>query len=105
MFGRDDKATPILDEARNALLNPTAVRFPPKEYAEVARAYVTTLGQGPPEAGFARMLELFDRMDGREITNTWTTAQYFSRFHLNLVEDVIFAVCEMAPEQPQVVPG
>ena len=38
------------------------------------------------------MIELFRKMSPAKITNTWTTAQYYSRFHLNLVEDVISAI-------------
>ena len=36
--------------------------------------------------------ELFRQKDAKRITNTWTTAQYYSRFHLNLVEDTIRAI-------------
>ncbi|AMV24875.1 hypothetical protein VT84_10790 [Gemmata sp. SH-PL17] len=91
-FGRKDRADPILDAARNELLNSNAVTLPPKDYTELARAYVTALGQGQAESALARMIELFKRMSPAKITNTWTTAQYYSRFHLNLVEDVIRAV-------------
>ncbi len=91
-FGRSDRAAPILEEARNELLNASALSLPAKEYTELARAYVTALGQGPSETALARMIELFKKMSPAKITNTWTTAQYYSRFHLNLVEDVIRAV-------------
>jgi hypothetical protein len=92
MFGLNDRAEPILNEARNELLNPQAVKLQSKDYTELARAYVSTLGQGPSETGMARITELFRRMDDKKINNTWTTAQYYSRFHLNLVEDVIRAI-------------
>ena len=85
-FGLHDQAAPILEEARNELLNPNAVKLPPKEYTELARTYVSALGQGPSETGLARITELFRKMDDKKITNTWTTAQFYSRFHLNLVE-------------------
>jgi hypothetical protein len=91
-FGRHEKAAPILDEARNELLNPSAVKLGAKEYTELARAYVTALGQGPSETGLARITELFRKMDDKKLTNTWTTAQYYSRFHLNLVEDTVRAI-------------
>jgi hypothetical protein len=101
-FGWLEEAHPILDEARNDLLNPAAVEFLPNHYAELAQAYVAACGELPADEGFARLRELFDKMDRRKITNTWTTAQYYSRFHLHLVEDVVFAVCGMAAEQPHV---
>lgn len=91
-FGRQDRAEPILAEARNELLGTGAVSLQPKDYTELARAYVTALGQGPAETAVVRMIELFKKMSPAKITNTWTTAQYYSRFHLNLVEDVIRAV-------------
>ncbi|MDY3559598.1 hypothetical protein R5W23_000592 [Gemmata sp. JC673] len=91
-FGRQDRANPILELAREELLGATAVSLQPKDYTELARAYVTALGQGPAEVAVVRMIELFKKMSPAKITNTWTTAQYYSRFHLNLVEDVIRSV-------------
>jgi hypothetical protein len=92
LFGLAERAAPILDEARNELLNPQAVKLQPKEYTALAQAYVTALGQGPSETGMTRITELFRKMDEKKINNTFTTAPYYSRFHLNLVEDVIRAV-------------
>jgi hypothetical protein len=91
-FGLHDHAEPILVEARNELLNPQAVKLPPQNYTELACAYVSALGQGPSETGLLRITELFRKMDDKKITNTWTTAQYYSRFHLDLVQAVIFAI-------------
>jgi hypothetical protein len=92
-FGLNDRAKPIMDEARNELLAPNATAFQPKDYTELARAYVAALGQSQTaESGLAGMIELFRKMSPAKITNTWTTAQYYSRFHLNLVEDVILAI-------------
>ena len=91
-FGRQDRAQPILDAAREELLGSNAASLSAKDYTELARAYVTALGQGSAETALVRMIELFKKMSPAKITNTWTTAQYYSRFHLNLVEDVIRAV-------------
>ena len=91
-FGLNDHAAPILNEARNELLNPNGMKFQPKDYTELARTYVSALGQGPSETGLPRITELFTDMDVMKITNTWTTAPYYSRLHLNLVEEVIMAV-------------
>jgi hypothetical protein len=90
-FGLNEQAKPLLEEARHELLHPNAINLGPS-YTPVARAYVTACGQGPSEAGLARITELFQKMDRSKINNTWTTSQYYSRFHLNLVEDVIQAV-------------
>ena len=91
-FGLNDHAAPILDEARSGLLDLHALKLTPPEYTLLARAYVTALGQGPSETGLKRITELFNKMDAGKITNTWTTGPYYSRLHLNLVEDVILAV-------------
>jgi hypothetical protein len=102
-LGQHDRAGPILDAARSELLTAYTVRIPPKEYVELARAYVGAIGAGPAESGLARITEMFRVMDSRAITNTWTTANYFSRFHLNVVEDAVFAVFANATEPPHVV--
>ncbi|MBA4066609.1 MAG: hypothetical protein C0501_23475 [Isosphaera sp.] len=91
-FGLQDRAAPILDEARTELLGSGAAKFQPKDYTPLARAYVAALGQGPSESGLARITELFRKMDEKKINNNWTTAQYYSRYHLNLVEEVVRAV-------------
>ncbi|WP_439625137.1 hypothetical protein [Gemmata sp.] len=91
-FGLHEQAAPILDEARRELLDPNAAKLQPKDYTALAQTYVSALGQGPSETGLQRITELFRKMDEKKINNTWTTAQYYSRFHLNLVEDVIRAI-------------
>lgn len=91
-LGLTERAKPILDDARNELLSANALNLVPKDYTELARAYVTALGQGNADECLTRMIELFRKMSPAKITNTWTTAQYYSRFHLNLVEDVILAI-------------
>jgi hypothetical protein len=55
----------------------------------LAQAYLAALGHGPARTAFAHITELFHEMDPRRITNTYTTARFFSRFHLILVEGVI----------------
>jgi hypothetical protein len=91
-FGLNEQAAQILDEARTELLGPTGLKLQPKDYTELAQGYVAALGQGPSESGLPRITELFRKMGQEKITNTWTTAPYYSRLHLNLVETVILAV-------------
>jgi hypothetical protein len=91
-FGLTDRANPILDEARNELLGTGGGNLQSQYYTQLARAYVTSLGQAQSDHGLARMIELFRKMDPKKITNTFTTAQFYSRLHLNLVEDVIRAL-------------
>jgi hypothetical protein len=102
-MGLPECAEPILKEARHELLRTTFPRFDTKDYTPLARAYVNALSEGPGEGALARITELFRLMDPKKITNTWTTAQYYSRFHLNLVEDTVLAVCRMDFAPPHVV--
>ena len=96
-LGFQDRALPIMQEARNELLNAGALPLQSKDYTELARAYVSALGQNSEwESGMVGMIELFRKMDPRRINNTWTTAQYYSRFHFNLIEETVLAVCRMA---------
>jgi hypothetical protein len=100
-FGLSDRANPILDEARAELIGTGGVSLQPKDYTELARAYIAALGQSQSfEQGMAQMIELFRKMSPAKITNTWTTAQYYSRFHLNLVEDTVLAVCGTCWDDP-----
>ena len=92
-FGLSDHAADILNEARTELLTPDrGLKLTPPDYTLLARAYVTALGYGPSETGLPRITELFHKMDPAKITNTFTSGPYYSRLHLNLVEDVILAV-------------
>jgi hypothetical protein len=91
-FGMLERAEHILAEARNELLGTHAGRLDVTEYTNLASAYVGALGQGPSESAIARMLELFQKMDPKRVTNTTTTAQVYSQLHMKLVEDVIRSI-------------
>jgi hypothetical protein len=91
-LGVGDRANPILTEARDGLLGRHGLTLQPKDYTELARAYITALGQGDADGCLGGTIELFTKLSPTKITNTWTTAQYYSRFHLNLVEDAVLAV-------------
>jgi hypothetical protein len=100
-LGLTERANPIVEDARGELLNTSsALSLQPKDYTELARAYVTALGQENPERCLTRTIELFKCMSPAKITNTWTTAQHYSRFHLLLVEDAVLAVCRLARDNP-----
>lgn len=96
--GSDELGVPILDESRAALLGPDALRLDPADYTKLACAYVTAIGQGPAENGLPRVAELFDEMPQGRVKNSFTTAPYFSRMHLNLTEEVVAAIGRMLLE-------
>src|SRR5262249_6137026 len=91
-FSLNEHAAPILDEARTELIGSSGLKLQAQHYTELAKAYVAALGQGPSETGLPRITELFRKMDQKKITNTMTTSSCYSRFHLNLVEEVIQAI-------------
>ncbi len=91
-FGLTDQATPILDEARNDLLSPTGAKLSTQEFPKLAQAYIAALGQGPADLGLPRIAELFRKIDPTRITNGYTTAPFYSRFHLNIAEEVVLAL-------------
>ena len=90
-YGLTDKAEPILEEARAVLIGPVKTKTSPLEFTKLAQAYVSAAGHGPVEDGLKRIVELFQRMDPGRVTNAFTTAQFYSRLHINLVEEVVLA--------------
>jgi hypothetical protein len=91
-FGLTEQARPTLEEARAELIGPTPTPLPARDYTPLAQAYVAALAAGPVEVGLPAIVELFQKMDPARITNGWTTAKFYSRFHLNLVEETVLAV-------------
>ena len=87
-FGLVAQAQPILDLARAELTGPHGLRFAPKDFTALAQATISALGHGPVKEGLAGIAELFAKMDPAKVVNSFTTAKYYSRFHLNLVEEV-----------------
>ena len=93
-FGNFDQANPILDEARTELLAPSrrANDPPPVEFAKLAQGYIAAVAQGPSESGLTRIAELFERMDPARVPVGYSTAPFYSRLHLNIVEEVVLAI-------------
>lgn len=91
-FGLTGQAQPILDLARAELIGQAGLKLLPKDYTPLAQAYVAALGHGPAEEGLARVAELFTKADPARVVNTFTTSKFYSRFHLNLVEEVTLAL-------------
>jgi len=90
-YGLTEAAAPILELAR-AELTGQGFTLAPKDFTPLAQAYVSALGQGPADTGLVRIVELFGKMDPARVANSFTTSRFYSRFHLNLVEEVVLAV-------------
>jgi len=91
-FGLSDQSTQILDEARDELIGQNPSPFQLKDYTLLAQAYVAALGHGPADSGLPRIEELFRKMPPGKIKNGFTSSSFYSRFHLNLVEETVLAV-------------
>ncbi|CAN5326912.1 hypothetical protein BH11PLA2_BH11PLA2_01230 [soil metagenome] len=90
-LGLPDLAQPMLDAAREVILAEKTA-FTPRAFAAVTQAYISTLGHGPAELALDRITELFTRLDPTRIRNSFTTAPYYSRLHLNLIEETVLAL-------------
>jgi len=92
-FGMTDRATPILDEARAEILAPLCGKVVhPIEFTNLVRTYISAVGHGPTEDGLRRITEVFQKIESGKISNGYTSAEFYSRFHLNVTEDVVLAV-------------
>jgi cellulose synthase operon protein C len=90
-FGQTDGAEAVLDAVRGEL-KAGGGKIAPLKYVRLACAYASAVGLGPPEFGLPRLLELFAILPPERITNTLSTAPYFSRHHLAIVEEVVLAL-------------
>ncbi|MBX3399682.1 MAG: hypothetical protein KF873_13145 [Gemmataceae bacterium] len=89
-FGLMEQAAPILEAVRAEIHD--GARYSAQRYVNICRAYAATLGQSPTDFGIPRLAELFSIVDPARVTNTFTSAPYYSRLHLNLVEEVVLAI-------------
>jgi hypothetical protein len=99
-LGCVEEAAPVLVQARHELLGPGGSKLSSKDYTELARAYVFSLGQGHPAHGLGQLIDLFRELPPEKVTNTWTTAEFFSRSHLILTEEAVAAAVRMSLDLP-----
>jgi cellulose synthase operon protein C len=97
-LGVAERAQPVLSEARAALAN-SEYGFQSAQYAEIARSYVRALSERVLD-GLDSIKELFSLMNPKAISNTFATAQFYSRLHLQLVEEAVLAMCRFCLENP-----
>ncbi len=103
-LGRTEQANPILDEAQVELLSAPSGKPIPQDHTRLATAYIAAVGHGPTESGFQRLNDLFSKIHPAKILNSFNTAPFFSRLHLNVAEEVVLAILEMLPPVPSPVP-
>jgi hypothetical protein len=95
--GKPDLGQPAFAAAL-AELEDEQSRFQSQCYSDIARAYATAAGQ--TSAGLELLVDLFRRLHTLRISNTFTTAQFYSRLHLQVTEDVVFAACRFCLDNP-----
>ena len=97
-LGELPKAQPIFAEAKRLLFvqqpDSPKDRLPPADYAKLASAYAQALAALPVDQALQARLAFFSKLDS--LPNTHTTASYFSRLHLQVVEAF---VCSFASEE------
>jgi hypothetical protein len=86
-FGQNDRARPVLDQARSLLMQGKLFHT---EQTALACAYVATLGQGPLDLALARITELLRKVKG--VQDTYTVNSHYSLSRLDLVEAVVLAL-------------
>jgi hypothetical protein len=88
-----EQAWPILDEARDLIFSGRGVHAGEHAlYVSLICTYISALAYAPLDEALARVEELFVRDGMARLPNTFTTAPYYSRFHLNVVEAVVQAL-------------
>lgn len=86
-FGMNDKAKPIIEEARQLLYRGDLDRY---EVRKLARAYINLLGQAPADIALRSIDELFSKLKG--IYDTFTTREHYSLSQLEIIEAVVLAI-------------
>jgi hypothetical protein len=89
-----DRAAPILNEARATIVR-DGESYLAKEsirYVDLIRAYIAALGHLPIHEAIGRVEELLNSSPLSKLPNTQTSASHYSRFHLNIVEAIVFAL-------------
>jgi cellulose synthase operon protein C len=93
-FGRYHQIEPVLAAVCSLLFRD---QLHGKEKTALACVYATTVGRTPLEAAQKRLEEIFLKLDG--ISEIYTTNDYFSLAHLDVIEAVVLAGgdCGIAP--------
>lgn len=94
-FDQPDRAAPILDAARKILeraQRPDGDEMSRPHYVQVICNLIAAYGLLPPNEARTRIADLL--ADGRldRLPNTFTTASFYSRFHLNVAEAVVLTL-------------
>lgn len=88
-----DRARPILDLARSLIqpATPAAADRPAALVVSLVGNYVATAALAPLDEAIQRAEALFAAGQMERIPNTFTTAPYYSRFHVSIAEAVALA--------------
>jgi hypothetical protein len=89
-FGRDSQADAVLNAVRSVLFGgQLTVGYTKMEQMKLACEYVAAAAQAPVQEVQRRLTELFHRL---EVNDSWSTAPYYTRSQLRVIEVVVMAV-------------
>jgi cellulose synthase operon protein C len=94
-FDNHARAAPVLDAARRLLVRtgrPAADEIPRAQYVQVLCNLIAAFGLLPPQEARGRIADLFAEENLDRLPNTYTTASFYSRFHLNVAEAVVLTL-------------
>ncbi|MFO0810391.1 MAG: hypothetical protein U0746_17340 [Gemmataceae bacterium] len=91
-LGQPARAMPVIEEARALILAKPPLGLRPQTYVPLVCAYIGATSQLPPADALPRITELFEPTLMDHLPNTFTSAHYYSRYHLNIAEAVVLAV-------------
>jgi len=90
------KALPILEEAKTEVLGELGAKLQslskPIDYTRLVQAYIVAVGQQEADIGLPALCEFFRRLKPEHLNNGYSSAKFYSRFHLNITEELILAV-------------
>jgi cellulose synthase operon protein C len=90
-LGLADRGDPILKEVFRSLEQPDG-KPSPQESTKLVRATILAISQRTTDDGIKLFNDLFLSIDSGKVVNSFSTAQFFSRLHLNVIEDVVLAL-------------
>lgn len=94
-FEQADRAEPIFVAARDLIRHRAASpaeRVPPPQYAQIVVGLIAASGFLPPKVAQGKIAGLFEGDQIERLPNTFTTAPFYSRFHLAIAEAVVMTL-------------
>ncbi|MBX7105894.1 MAG: hypothetical protein K1X57_17555 [Gemmataceae bacterium] len=95
VFERPERGMPILEAAQTLLFTRPATpieKVAPPQYAQITVGLIGAFGVLPPNEARQRISALFAPDKLERLPNTFTTAPFYSRFHITIAEAVVLTM-------------